>query len=48
MHWKKQKWNILQRTNIYLFFLESDTGLGAGIHVEQTQRVGWGVTIKKL
>lgn len=29
-----------------MHFLEPDTGLGAGIHGEETRRLGWGGTIE--
>lgn len=41
-------WNILWRINFHSCFLELDIGVGAGIHGEQTQKLGWGETIKQL
>lgn len=41
-------WNTLWRINFHSCFLELDIGVGAGIHGEQTQKLGWGETIKQL
>lgn len=48
MGWKEQSQNLSRRINIHSFFLEPDTGLGAGILGGQTPRLGRGGTAKQL